>query len=157
MLEITRVTISPNLPLIGKDLDVGATLNADVAAAQTDLPAGTIMVLTEGVLREMVKLPALPVPFPAVPGVFPLGTIIGILAADSYATVPAANRPAMIYRRGTFIRSTVNEVNAMVTGAGAGAALGPINYQDASDNALNDRGIFLEESWDEGALGVPPI
>jgi|SRR5271165_3517826 len=152
MLEITRVTISPNLPLIGKDLDVGATLNADVAANQTDLPAGTIMSLTEGATREMVKLPALPVPLPAA-----ATAIIGILAADSYATVPAANRPAMIYRRGVFIRSTVNEVNAMVTGAGAGAALGPINYQDPSDNALNSRGIFLEESWDEPALGVSPI
>jgi|SRR5271166_5236135 len=147
MLEITEVNISPNLPLIGKDLDAEATFNSDVSANQTDLLAGTLMIVTEGALREMVKAPALPV------AALPVNQFVGILAADSYAVVPAANRPGMIYRKGTFIRSTVNEINGMASGANAGLALAPIVPGDATDVFLMGYGIHLEESYDESALG----
>jgi hypothetical protein len=141
MLEITRVDIKPNLPLIGKDLDVGATHNADVSAAQPDLPAGTIMHFTAvGPAQEMVKA--------TLPLVAPATGWYGILAADSYqtfdnaATPVAINRPAMVYRRGVFIRSTVNEVNGSTFTPNTAAGL-------AQELILQDAGIFLEESWDE--------
>jgi hypothetical protein len=152
MLEVTKVTISPLLPLIGKDLDARATLNADVAAAEPDLLAGTIMVYSAGVApndRQMRR--ALDADL-TVAGIANL--VLGILAADSYAAndgaaIPTAvNRPAMIYRAGTFIRSTVNDINGTYI-----PPLTAITYGSIPDLVLNDKGIFLEESWDEPALG----
>jgi hypothetical protein len=149
MLEITQVTIRPLKPLIGKDLDAGATLNGDVEAAQPDLLAGTIMAFTNLAVNEMIPATLADLAMP--------GLTVGILAAESYqafdsAPTPAAiNRPAMIYRRGVFIRSTVNEANAE-----SGSPLPAIVAGDATDVLLNNKGIFLEESWDEAAFDTVP-
>ena len=151
MLEVTRVTISPNLPLIGKDLDAEATLNADVTGTQPDLWAGTIMVfsVTGPPANEMRR--ALTADFGAVPSVT---FVWGILAADSYQMEDlVTNRPAMIYRAGTFIRSTINDVNTgYVT-----TPIAPIIPGDARNIFLAGLGIYMEESWDDPALGVPPV
>jgi hypothetical protein len=148
MLEVTRVNIGPNLPLIGKDLDAGATLNADVTGAVPDLRAGTLMHFTlAGPVNEMAPATLAQIAAPA--------NLIGVLAADSYYAESSpgvgVNRPAMIYRRGTFIRSTVNEVNQDAKLTAPWAV--PIEAGDVNDIALNQRGIFLELSWDEPALG----
>jgi hypothetical protein len=151
MLEITKVRISPLLPLIGKDLDAEATFNADVLAAQEDLLAGTIMAFNGGT-GLMQKATAVQI------SDFTQAFVIGILAADSYAALGPDGqtpvvRPAMIYRGGTFIRSTVNEVNGM----SPPAAIPPILPGDPLDRAMNIRGLYLEESYDEPAMGVPPL
>jgi hypothetical protein len=147
MLEVTKVRIRPNLTFIGKDMEAAATFNADVDAAQPDLPGGTIMTYTAG--GVMTKAAALPVA-PAL--------MVGILAADSYATVDSAGsdivRPAMIYRSGTFVRSAINYINGTPP-AGLDLPvpppplLPPILPGDPADIGLNDRGIFLEEGFDE--------
>jgi hypothetical protein len=148
MLGITRVRIAPNLPLIGKDLDAGATFNADVVANILDLEAGTIMV---------IPTPGAPMVPAAVADIGNTAVVIGILAADSYQAFDSTGgiilRPAMIYRRGVFIRSTINDIN----GRRPAPELAPINPGDANDVALNVRGIHLEESWDANELDVPPF
>jgi hypothetical protein len=144
MLGITRVRIAPNLPGIGKDLDARATLNADVIAAEPDLLAFTIMAFTPNanpaLHGSMVRA--------AVGDITGVAVVVGILAQDSYEDVDSAgapiNRPSMIYRAGTFIRSTVNEVMGGYT-----PPLAPILPGDEMDRALNLKGIYLEESWDE--------
>lgn len=155
MLEVTRVTIRPNLPLIGKDLDARATLNGDVTGTMPDLWAGTILrydFATREFRFAVIGDLANPVP----------GTI-GILAVDSFQVEDlTTNRPAMVYRAGTFIRSTINAVNSgeppLYPPYGPPlAALPPIVAGDPVDLALAQIGIFLEESWDDPALGESPV
>ena len=133
-MSMTRTgTVGPPLTIIGKDLDAGATFNADVTPGIGVLKAGTLMsfdVATQTLDR-------------AVDG----PTTFGILAdeLDTGAAGATTVYPAMIYREGVFLRQEIESANNL-----------DINTGDANDIALRDKGINLEFSY-EGYVGLNPV
>jgi len=134
-MAMTRTgTVSPALTIIGKDLDAGATFNADTTPAVGVLKAGTLMKYTAA-SKTLDK---------AVVGT---DTIFGILAddIDTGAAGTTEIQPVMIYRRGTFLRQEIESANNVAITPGS-----------AVDIALGDLGIFLELSY-EGYVGLNPV
>jgi hypothetical protein len=134
-MAMTRTaTVAAPISIIGKDLDAGATFNADTTPAQGVLKAGTLMKYTVGT-QVLAK---------AVVGT---DTVAGILADDVDTGAAGATEiiPIMVYRRGVFRRQEVESAN--------NAAITP---GSAVDIALNDLGIFLELSYD-GYEGLSPV
>lgn len=135
-MSMTRTgTVSAPITIIGKDLDAGATFNADVTPGIGVLKAGTLMsfdVATQ-ILDKAVDGP----------------TTFGILAdeLDTGAAGATEVKVAMIYREGVFLRQEIESANNL-----------DINTGDANDLALRDKGMILEFSYEgyEGLTPVPP-
>jgi hypothetical protein len=127
-------TINPTVGIIGKDLDAGATFNADTTPALGVLKAGTLMKYD----------PATKVLAKAVVGT---DTVFGVLATDVDTGEAGATAipPVMVYRRGVFRRQEIESANNVAITPGS-----------AVDIALNDLGIRLELSWD-GYAGLTPV
>jgi hypothetical protein len=132
------------ITIIGKDLDAGATFNADVATGTGVHKAG-----------EIVKYDATAKTFAKwVGGTDAVTLIYGILADDVDATSATVVEPAMCYRRGVFLRQEIESANNFLIKPG-----------DATDVGLKDIGIYLELSYDAydglspvpaGAVTTPP-
>ena|SRR5262245_9107459 len=110
----------PVLTIVGKDLDVRATFNSDLAGGTGYLPAGTFLKYD----------PAAKVFTPTTTA----ADIFGILAGE--ANTGADPVPVMCYRAGTFLRQEI-EVNNKIAVPPGGAL----------DIALRDIGIYLEWSY----------
>jgi hypothetical protein len=132
------------ITIIGKDLDAGATFNADVAVGTGVHKAG-----------EIVKYDATAKTFAKwVGGTDAVTLAYGILADDIDATSATVVEPAMCYRRGVFLRQEIESANNFLIKPG-----------DATDVGLRDIGIHLELSYDAydglspvpaGAVTTPP-
>jgi hypothetical protein len=132
------------ITIIGKDLDAGATFNADVAVGTGIHKAG-----------EIVKYDATAKTFAKwVGGTDAVTLAYGILADDIDATSATVVEPAMCYRRGVFLRQEIESANNFLIKPG-----------DATDVGLRDIGIHLELSYDAydglspvpaGAVTTPP-
>jgi hypothetical protein len=132
------------ITIIGKDLDAGATFNADVAVGTGLHKAG-----------EIVKYDATAKTFAKwVGGTDAVTLAYGILADDVDATSATVVEPAMCYRRGVFLRQEIESANNFLIKPG-----------DATDVGLRDIGIHLELSYDAydglspvpaGAVTTPP-
>jgi hypothetical protein len=132
------------ITIIGKDLDAGATFNADVAVGTGIHKAG-----------EIVKYDATAKTFAKwVGGTDAVTLIYGILADDIDATSATVVEAAMCYRRGVFLRQEIESANNFLIKPG-----------DATDVGLKDVGIYLELSYDAydglspvpaGAVTTPP-
>ena len=133
MVRMGAVVSAP-LTIIGKDLDAGATFNADTTPNLGVLRAGTLMKYTAAtqVLAKAV-----------------VGTdaIFGVLADDVDTGTGGATEvlPIMVYRRGVFLRQEIESANNVSITPGS-----------AVDLALNDAGIFLELSY-EAYGGLNPV
>src|SRR4029077_726475 len=134
-MAMTRTgTVSPSITIIGKDLDAGATFNADTTPAVGVLKAGTLMKYTAGtkVLDKAV-----------------VGTdvVFGLLAddIDTGAAGTTEVQPVMVYRRGVFLRQEIESANNVEITPGS-----------AVDLALADMRILLELSY-EGYVGLNPV
>jgi hypothetical protein len=132
------------ITIIGKDLDAGATFNADVAVGTGIHKAGEI-VKYDTTAKTFAKW---------VGGTDAVTLIYGILADDVDATSATVVEPAMCYRRGVFLRQEIESANNFLIKPG-----------DATDVGLKDLGIFLELSYDAydglspvpaGAVTTPP-
>jgi hypothetical protein len=130
--------------IIGKDLDAGATFNADVALAAGVLKAGTILKY-DATAKTFAKF---------VFGTDAVTLMFGVLANEVDATSATVVEPAMCYRRGVFLRQEIESANNTLIKPG-----------DANDVGLKDIGIFLELSYDAydnlspvpaGAVTTPP-
>jgi hypothetical protein len=137
-------TVVPGISIIGKDLDAGATFNADVALSAGVLKAGTI-VKYDTTAKTFAKW---------VGGTDAVTLIYGILADDVDASSATVVEPAMCYRRGVFLRQEIESANNYAIKPG-----------DATDVGLKDVGIHLELSYDSydglspipaGAVLTPP-
>lgn len=125
---VSRTSVGPPLTIIGKDLDAGATLNADVAEETGPLRAGTFMSFAAGVLTKSTG-----------------SNIFGILA-DEFTDVGAPGPvPAMVYRRGVFLRQEIESANNV-----------SVVQDSAIDKALRALGIYLEQSY-ETYVGLQPV
>lgn len=113
-------SFGPVLTIIGKDLDVGATFNSDMEAGIGFVPAGRLIAYDAGAKE-----------FSPTTG----GDVFGILANECNAagTDPV---PAMVYRRGTFLRQEIEVANEIAIPPD-----GPV------DKELRALGIFLEWSY----------
>lgn len=116
------------LTIIGKDLDVGATFNSDMEAGAGYVGAGTLIAYDAGA-RE----------FSVTTG----GDVFGILANECNAT-GTDPVPAMVYRRGVFLRQEIETINQMAIPPD-----GPV------DKELRALGIFLEWSYTDYENLVP--
>jgi hypothetical protein len=132
------------ITIIGKDLDAGATFNADVALAAGVLKAGTI-VKYDATAKTFAKF---------VFGTDAVTLMFGVLADDVDASSATVVEPAMCYRRGVFLRQEIESANNFLIKPG-----------DANDVGLRDIGIHLELSYDAydglspvpaGAVTTPP-
>jgi hypothetical protein len=137
-------TVVPGISIIGKDLDAGATFNADVALSAGVLKAGTILKY-DTTAKTFAKW---------VGGTDAVTLIFGILADDVDASSATVVEPAMCYRRGVFLRQEIESANNLLIAPGG-----------ATDVGLKDTGIFLELSYDAydglspvpaGAITTPP-
>jgi hypothetical protein len=129
------------LTIVGKDLDIGNTFNSDCDPAAGLQMAGRFMSYD----AANMKL----VPWDGVadaPGV----TIFGVLS-DDISTLDDTGAatlqfPVMVYRTGTFLRQELEIANNAV-----------ITPDGPLDNALRDKGIYLEWSYqDYEKLPTPP-
>lgn len=113
-------SFGPVLTIIGKDLDVRGTFNSDMEAGVGFVPAGRLIAY-DAAAKE----------FSPTSG----GDVFGILAYECNAqgTDPV---PAMVYRRGTFLRQEIETVNEMAIPPD-----GPV------DKELRALGITLEWSY----------
>jgi hypothetical protein len=129
-------TVAAGISIIGKDLDAGATYNADVALAAGVLKAGTI-VKYDATAKTFAKW---------VGGTDAVTLIFGILANDVDASSATVVEPAMCYRRGVFLRQEIESANNLLIAPGG-----------ATDAGLQTIGIFLELSYDayDGLTPVP--
>lgn len=118
----------PVLTIIGKDLDVGATFNSDMEAGAGLIPAGTLIAYDAGAKEFSVTTG---------------GDVFGILADECNAT-GADPVPAMVYRRGVFLRQEIETVNNMA-----------IPPDDTVDKELRALGIYLEWSYTD-YIGLEP-
>jgi hypothetical protein len=130
--------------IIGKDLDAGATFNADMAVSTGVHKAGEI-VKYDTTAKTFAKW---------VGGTDAVTLIYGILANEVDATSATVVEPAMCYRRGVFLRQEIESANNYLIAPGG-----------AADVGLKDLGIFLELSYDAydnlspvpaGAVLTPP-
>jgi hypothetical protein len=131
--------IYPATTIIGKDLDAGATFNADLDPSSGVVSAGRFMSYD-----ETTKLLT---PWDATADAAG-ATIFGVLSdkMDVSSNTTSVIAAAMVYREGTFLRQEIEEANQIHIPAG-----GPL------DKALRDLGITLEYSYEgyEG-LDAPP-
>jgi hypothetical protein len=131
MLQVSVTSVSAPLTIIGKDLDAGATFNADVTLGAGKLRAGTIMKYTVGSQSLAADLTAT-APF-------------GLLADEFDDTGATSPMPAMVYRAGLFLRQEIESANNLA-----------IPPNSAIDIALRDLGIMLEQSYDQ-YVGLSPV
>ena len=129
-------TVAAPITIVGKDLDVGATFNADTTPAVGVLKAGTLMKYTAATkLLDKATLSGTP------------DAVFGVLA-DDVDTGPVGTtevQAVMVYRRGVFLRQEIESANNFAITPGS-----------AIDLALNDAGIFLELSY-EAYEGLSPV
>jgi hypothetical protein len=131
-------TVAPALTIIGKDLDAGATFNADLNPNTGKQRAGRFMSY-DPANRWLTPWDGIADAAGA--------TIYGILAddvdiTDNNTTVSVA---VMVYREGVFLRQEIESANnAAITPGGA------------LEKAIRDIGINLELSY-EGYIGVNPV
>lgn len=137
--KIKTRQVGPPLTIIGKDLEAGATFNADLDPTTGKQRAG----------RFMSYDPATMMLTPWDGVVDAAGaTIFGVLAddcdtrEDSQTEVESA---AMVYRDGTFLRQEIESAN--------NAAIEPGGALDA---ALRLLGIYLEQSYEQ-YVGLQPV
>jgi hypothetical protein len=137
-------TVAPINAIIGKDLDAGATFNADVALAAGVLKAGTI-VKYDTTAKTFAKW---------IGGTDAVTLIFGILAEEVDASSATVVEPGMCYRRGVFNRQEVESANNLLIAPGG-----------ATDVGLRDVGIHLDLTYDAyddlspvpaGAVTTPP-
>ena len=119
----------PVLTIIGKDLDAGATFNSDMEPGLGLIPAGRLIAYDEATKR-----------FHPTSG----GDVFGILADECNASDATNPEPAMVYRRGVFLRQEVETVNEMA-----------IPPDQAVDRELRALGIYLEWSYTD-YIGLEP-
>jgi head decoration protein D len=140
----TGSSAKPVTSIIGKDLDAGATFNADVALAAGVLEAGTI-VKYDTTAKTFAKW---------VGGTDAVGLIFGILAQGVDATSATVVEVGMCYRRGVFNRQEIESANNLLIAPGG-----------ATDVGLKDTGIYLDLTYDSydnltpvpaGAVLTPP-
>jgi hypothetical protein len=134
-------TVAAGVSIIGKDLDAGATFNADVKPAQAAiLKAGTLMKY-DATTKQLDK---------SADG----ADTFGVLANDVDATHATVIEPAMVYRRGVFLRQEIESANNFL-----------IAPKGAVDVYLANLGIHFELSYDAydglspvpaGAVTTPP-
>lgn len=129
-------TVAAGLTIIGKDLDAGATFNADVKPAQAAVLKAGQIVKYDATNKQFDKW---------VSGTDAVGLIYGLLASDVDATHATIIEPAMCYRKGVFLRQEVESANNILIKPG-----------DANDEGLKDKGIFLELSY-EAYDGLTPV
>lgn len=127
-------TVAAGITIIGKDLDAGATFNADTVPALGVLKAGTIMKYTAASKTLAKATLGTDAPF-------------GVLADDcDTGAVGATEVPVvMVYRRGVFLRQEIESANNVAITPGS-----------AIETALADVGIFLELSY-EAYQGLSPV
>lgn len=137
---IKSITVGPPLTIIGKDLDVGATFNADLDPSTGRQRAGRLMSYDPATMMLT--------PWDGV--VDAAGaTVFGILADDIVEDViggqSEVTAAVMVYREGNFLRQEIESANnaSIVPG-------GPL------DTVLRDLGIYLEQSY-EGYVGIDPV
>lgn len=118
----------PVLTIIGKDLDAGATFNSDMATGTGLVPAGSLIAYDAAAKTFTPTTTA--------------ASVFGILANECVRGTEKV--PAMVYRRGTFLRQEVEKVNNI--------AIAP---DGALDKALRALGIFLELSYTD-YIGLEP-
>ncbi len=135
LLQTTLTNISAPLTIVGKDLEAGATFNADVTLGAGKLRAGTLMKYDTGT-QALAKA--------TVTGGTP-DAVFGVLADEFDDTGAATPIPAMVYRKGVFLRQEIESANnvALVPGG-------------AIDILLRDLGILLEQSY-PGYVGLSPV
>jgi hypothetical protein len=138
-MAMTRFgTVVPAITIIGKDLDAGATFNADLNPNTGKQRAGRFMSY-DTTNRWLTPWDGIADAVGA--------TIYGVLAndvdiTDNNTTVSTA---VMVYREGTFLRQEIESANnAAITPGGV------------LETALRDIGITLELSY-EGYIGVSPV
>jgi hypothetical protein len=124
-------TVGAPLTIVGKDLDIGATFNADVTLGAGKLRAGRIMKYTAAT-KELSA---------SVDGTAPFG----LLADDFDDTGATTNQPAMVYREGTFLRQEIESANNFAIAPGS-----------AIETGLVAIGIDLEYSYD-AYVGLSPV
>lgn len=139
-------TVAAPLTIIGKDLDVGATFNADVKPSQAAVWKAGQIVKYDATNKQFDRW---------VSGTDAVTLMYGIIAEEVDATLATPIVPAMCYRRGTFLRQEIESANNIL-----------IKPEDANDVGLKDKGIFLELSYDAytglnpipaGAVTTPPF
>jgi hypothetical protein len=135
MLQVTVSSVGAPLTIIGKDLDAGATFNADVTLGAGKLKAGTCMKY-DPATQALAKA--------TITGGTP-DAVFGLLADDFDDTGAATPIPAVIYREGVFLRQEIESANNA-----------PITPGGAIDIALRDLGIYLELSYDT-YVGLSPV
>lgn len=138
--NIRTVSVGPPLTIIGKDLDVGATFNADLNPNTGRQRAGRLMSY-DPATQQLT-------PWDGV--VDAVGaTIFGILADDVVEDViggqSEVTTAVMVYREGNFLRQEIESANNAAIPPG-----GPL------DTVLRDLGIYLEQSY-EGYVGIDPV
>jgi hypothetical protein len=138
-MSMTRFgTVAAVSGIIGKDLDVGATFNADLDPATGKQSAGRFMSY-----NASTKLLS---PWDGVADA-PGATIYGVLSDDVDTTenTSTVSMAAMVYRTGTFRRQEIESANN-----------GSINPGGVLETRLRDIGIMLELSY-EGYVGISPV
>jgi hypothetical protein len=136
---VKQVTnVGPPLTIIGKDLDVGSTFNADVNPNAGKQRAGRFMSY-DPATKQLT-------PWDGVADAGGL-TIFGVLADDLDVLADNQNvsAAAMVYRTGNFLRQEIESANNAHIPPG-----GPLDVK------LDEKGIYLEWSY-EGYLGVEPV
>jgi len=136
MLQVTVTNVTAPLTIIGKDLEAGATFNADVTLGTGVVKAGRFMSYNTGT-QTMT-------PWDSVADA-PGATIRGVLADDFDDTGAPTAQPAMVYKSGVFLRQEIESANNFAITPGS-----------AVEIAVRDIGIFLEQSY-EAYVGLSPV
>jgi hypothetical protein len=138
MLNTKIVNVGPPLTIVGKDLDVGATFNADLNPNAGKQRAGRFMSY-DPATKQLTPWDGLADTTGA--------TIFGVLADDVDVTADNVNVSAavMVYREGVFLRQEIESANNAAIPPG-----GPL------DTVLDDKGIYLEQSY-ETYVGISPV
>jgi hypothetical protein len=138
-MSMTRFgTVAAVSGIIGKDLDVGATFNADLDPAAGKQRAGRFM--SYDATAKLLKLwDGIADPEGA--------TIYGVLSDDVDTTenTSTVSMAAMVYREGTFRRQEIESANNA-----------SINPGSVLETTLRGLGINLELSY-EGYVGISPV
>lgn len=134
------INVGPPLTIVGKDLEIGATFNADLNPTTGRQRAGRFMSY-DPATQQLT-------PWDGVADAVG-ATIFGILADDVVEDVLGGEievtKAVMVYRDGTFLRQEIEAAN--------NAAIEP---GGALDSVLRGLGINLEQSY-EGYVGIDPV
>jgi hypothetical protein len=138
MLNTSVTNVGPPLTIIGKDLDVIATFNADLNPNAGKQQAGRFMSF-DAATDQLTPWDGL--------GDAAGATIFGVLADgfDITGQTTEVTAAVMVYRGGTFLRQEIESANNAAIPPG-----GPL------DNALRILGIQLEYSYD-AYTGLEPV